>query len=438
MIPTPVPQTVVDEVLIQNDIQNVGKATIRQVSKVINEIEQKTNVKFIRMEIGVPGLPTPEIGVDAQVQALKDGVGNIYPSIEGIPEFKKEAARFVKNFLDIEVSPECCVPTSGSMQAGIATVLTVNRMYKDREGTLFIDPGFPVQKSQCKMIGQDYRTFDLYDYRGEKLRTKLEEMLSDGKVSSMLYSNPNNPAWVCLTDEELQIIGEAANKYNVIVIEDLAYFGMDFRKDYSKPRAAPFQPTVAKYTDNFILFISASKAFSYAGERMACAVFSDKVWNLYVPDLLRYFQFDRLGRAFVFGAIYALTAGTSHSAQCGFAAMLKAANDGTYNFVETVKEYGERAEIMKKYFTDNGFYIVYDKDGEEAIADGFFFTVNYPGYTGDALLKELFCYGISAITLDTTGSECQGIRACVSLVKRDQLPMLKERLELFHKQHAKN
>ncbi|MCL2415116.1 MAG: pyridoxal phosphate-dependent aminotransferase [Bacteroidales bacterium] len=434
---TPVPQNVAEEVLSLNGIKNIGQASIREVSKIINEIEQRTDVKFIRMEIGIPGLPTPEIGVNAHIEAIKRGVSSQYPPMDGIPELKKEAARFVKNFLDINVVPECCIPTAGSMQAGIAAVLTVNRMYKDKEGTLFIDPGFPVQKAQCTMLGQTYRTFDIYNYRGEKLRAKLEEMLSDGKISSILYSNPNNPAWFCLTDEELQIIGEVANKYNVVVIEDLAYFGMDFRKDYSKPGVSPYQPTVARYTDNFILFISSSKVFSYAGERMALVVFSEKIWNTKAPDLLRYFQTDNLGRAFVLGALYALTAGTSHSAQYGFATMLKAVNDDVFNFVESVKEYGRRAEIMKKYFTDNGFFIVYDKDGEDPIADGFFFTVNYPGYRGDELLKELLNYGISAISLDTTGSDCQGIRACVSLVKSEQLPILKERLELFHKQNLK-
>jgi aspartate/methionine/tyrosine aminotransferase len=381
-------------------------------------------------------LPTPEIGINAQIQALKDGKSCVYPPIDGIPEFKKEVARFAKNFLDITVAPECCVATVGSMQAGMATFMTVNRMYKEKDGTLFLDPGFPLQKVQCRLLGQPYRTFDIYNYRGKKLREKLEEMMSDGKVSSILYSNPNNPAWFCFTDEELRIIGDIANKYNAIVIEDLAYFGMDFRKDYSKPGIPPYQPSVAKYTDNFILFISSSKAFSYAGERMSAVVISDKIWNTKAPDLLRYFSSDHFGKAFTLGSIYALSAGTSHSAQHGFAAMLKAANDGTYNFVETVREYGEKAKIVKQYFTDNGFYIVYDKDGNENIADGFFFTFNYPGFTGANLLKELLHYGISASTRDTPGSECEGIRACVSLLNRSQFPALKERLELFHRQHS--
>ncbi len=41
---------------------------------------------------------------------------------------------------------------------------------------------------------------------------------------------------------------------------------------------------------------------------------------------------------------------------------LKRLMSGKLNFVEEVKEYGEKAHIMKKIFTDNGFKIVYDKD----------------------------------------------------------------------------
>ena len=62
-----------------------------------------------------------------------------------------------------------------------------------------------------------------------------------------------------ITRDELKIIGELATKYDVIVMEDLAYFGMDFRRDMSKPGKAPFQPTVTKYTSNYVLFISSSK-----------------------------------------------------------------------------------------------------------------------------------------------------------------------------------
>ena len=59
------------------------------------------------------------------------------------------------------------------MMGAMACFLTINRMYASREGTLFIDPGFPVQKLQCRVLGHDFMTFDVYDHRGPKLRDKL-------------------------------------------------------------------------------------------------------------------------------------------------------------------------------------------------------------------------------------------------------------------------
>jgi aspartate/methionine/tyrosine aminotransferase len=374
--------------------------------------------------------------VDAQIQALKDGVAAIYPDIQGIPALKQEVARFAKLFLDLEVDPEHCVPTVGSMMGGMACFLTVNRMWAEREGTLFLDPGFPVQKQQCKLLGHGCRSFDMYEHRGPKLRAKLESCLKDGKVSSILYSSPNNPSWICLTEEELRTIGELATQYGVVVIEDLAYFGMDFRTDYGKPGQAPYQPTVAKYTDNYILLISSSKAFSYAGERIGVMVVSSKVWAMRSKDLLRYYSSDQFGHALLFGTIYALSSGTSHSAQCALAAMLKAVNDGAVDFVAIIREYGEKARIMKRLFVENGFRIVYDRDLDQPVADGFYFTFAYPGLQGGELLGELLNYGISAITLDITGSErTEGLRACTSLIPRSQFPVLEARLKAFHQDH---
>jgi len=435
---TPINYEVVQRHILESKIRNIGKATIREIKRLINGIERETGEKFIRMEMGVPGLDPPQIGIQAEINALNSGVACVYPEIEGTPILKKEAARFVKLFLGIDVNEAHCVPTVGSMQGSFAAFLTLSRVHKEKDTTLFIDPGFPVHRQQHIVLGLKYESFDVYNYRGDKLKEKLESYLKKGNIHSILYSNPNNPSWVCLTDHELRIIGELANKHNVVILEDLAYFAMDFRKNYSRPGVPPHQPTVANYTNNYILLISSSKAFSYAGQRIGIMIVSDTVFDTKSPDLLRYFTTDLLGRALIYGTVYALSAGTSHSAQYALAAMLKAVNDGTYNFVDVVREYGEKAKVMKKLFTDNGFKIVYDKDENDPIADGFYFTVSYDGFTGEELIEELFYYGISAIALTITGSERkEGIRACVSLVRRPQFPALEYRLKKFYEQHPK-
>ena len=115
------------------------------------------------------------------------------------------------------------------------------------------------------------------------------------------------------------------------------------------------------------------------------------------------------------------------------AAMLKAASDGEYNFRNEVKVYGERAHKLKEIFQRHGFHIVYDRDLDKPIADGFYFTIGYKQMTSGELAKELMYYGVSAICLITTGSHQEGLRVCTSFIEDHQYQQLDERMSIFEK-----
>lgn len=428
---TPIDCKFVDEAINEMHIADLSKATIREVKAIAAKAEALSGIEYIKMEMGVPGLPPSAVGVKAEIEALQNGVASLYPDINGLPELKQEASKFVKAFIDVDINPEGCVPVTGSMQGTYASFMVCSQCDEKKNTILFIDPGFPVQKQQLSVMGEKYETFDVYNYRGEKLRPKLESYLSQGHISAIIYSNPNNPSWVCLKEEELKVIGELATKYDIIVLEDLAYFAMDFRTDLSVPYQAPYQPTVAHYTDNYILLISGSKAFSYAGQRIGVSCISNSLYNRVYPGFAKRFGNVSFGSAFIHRVLYALSSGVSHSAQYAMAAMLKAANEGKYNFLKDVSIYGERARKLKEIFLRHGFHIVYDKDLDEPVADGFYFTIGYPGMTGGQLMKELMYYGVSAISLDTTGSNQEGLRACTSFIKDHQYDQLEERMQLF-------
>lgn len=428
---TPIKKELVDRIIRDFQVKDFGTATIREVKAIAAKAEKESGVEFIKMEMGVPGLPASQIGIQAEIEALNSGVASLYPPINGIPELKEASSRFIKAFINTDLSPEGCIPVTGSMQGTYASFLTCLQAVKGKDTILFIDPGFPVQKQQLNVMGEKYESFDVYHFRGSKLREKLESYLTKGNIAAIVYSNPNNPCWICLTEEELQIIGELANQYDTIVIEDLAYFAMDFRKNLSKPFEAPFQPSVSHYTDNYIIHISGSKAFSYAGQRIGVTCISDVLYHRNYPQLAERYETGVFGNVFVQRVLYALSSGTTHSVQYGMAAMLKAACDGTYNFLDEVKVYGERAHKLKEIFQKYGFKIVYDKDLDKPVADGFYFTLGYPGMTSSQLAKELMYYGVSAISLATTGSEQEGLRACTSFIKDHQYQQLDERMRIF-------
>ena len=431
MKPTPIKKEIVDQLVADLNIQDFAKATIREVKQVAAMAEQQSGVEYIKMEMGIPGLPAAKVGVEAQINALRNGIASQYPDIQGYPELKRQASRFVKAFIGIDIAPEGCVPVVGSMQGAFASFLTCSQADKRKDTVLFIDPGFPVQKMQLQVQGVAYETFDVYDFRGERLGPKLESYLEKGNICAIIYSNPNNPSWVCLTEDELHTIGTLATKYDTVIIEDLAYFAMDFRQDLSVPFQPPYQPTVGRYTDNYLLLISGSKAFSYAGERIGVVCISDKLFHRHYPDLAQRYEGLPFGLVFSTRMLYALSSGTSHSAQFAMAELFRAACDGEYNFRDDIKVYGERAHKLKEIFLRHGFYVVYDKDLDQPIADGFYFTIGYPGMTSGELARELMYYGVSAICLVTTGSHQEGLRVCTSFIRDHQYEQLDERMAVF-------
>jgi aspartate/methionine/tyrosine aminotransferase len=417
---------------------DVRKASIREMNRLVNSIEKGLGVDFIRMEFGIPGVPAHSIAIDAEVESLRVyNLGHVYAPFEGIPALKEAASRFVKLFMDLDVPPTCCVPTVGAMEGCFAGLALASKIDESRRTVLFLEPGFPVNKLQTRLLGVNVASIDFYDHRGDNLIQAVEERVKQGDVCAIIWSSPNNPSWIVLKESELEGLGKICDKYEVLAIEDLAYFGMDLRQDYLKPGVPPYQPTILRYTKNGLCIISSSKMFSYAGQRIAMCVLSPDLVNKEVPDLGQSLGTTNVGHAFLHGVLYPIMASVPESPQHGFLALLRAANAGNQSLFKPAREYARRAKIMKQLFLDNDFYLVYDNDLGEPLADGFYFTVAYPKFDNGAdLLMELLHYGISAITLETTGScRIEGLRACVSLVGNDQFATLGERLQKFRSDH---
>lgn len=420
------------------DAHELGQATIRQMVGVVKEIESRTGCNYVHMELGNPGLPAEKIGVEAQCRALQDGVANQYPIIVGIDPLRHWASEFFKAFFNLHIPEDCIVPCVGSMQGCFALDTLIHQLRLDRDTILFIDPCFPVQKQQCRVIGIHVDTLEIGNYRGEKFRDALEEKLRGGHISAILFSNPNNPSWMCLSEEELRIMGQLADRYDTIVIEDSAYLNMDFRDpNRGIPYQAPYQPSVGRYTRNCVHLVSCSKIFSYAGERAAVIAVHPELAKRHFPALTeRYHNDGQFMRTLIYQTLYALSSGTPHSVQYAIAALFEAACKGEINFTETTREYARRAGKIKEIMLRNGFHIVYDKDADgQDVGDGFFFTFGYKDWTGEQLLNKIIYYGVSAITLSSTGALREGMRGCASAITEDQFDVLEERLRQFNEDY---
>ena len=66
---TPINFEVVKKKIEESNLSDVGTASIREIKKLVDEIEEETGDRYIRMEMGVPGLEPASVGTEAEIKA---------------------------------------------------------------------------------------------------------------------------------------------------------------------------------------------------------------------------------------------------------------------------------------------------------------------------------------------------------------------------------
>ena len=413
---------VIDETLERAGI-DFQELDIQELWKQIGCLQETLGVEYVRMDFGVPGLLPPYVAIRAHLQAISTVVAPMtYPPSEGTIELKQAASAFLKSFLELDIKAEHCLPTCGATQAAFIAQAIAGRRYSTKTKVLHLEPGYPPIKEQTRFLGLESCGIDVFGCRGARLIDRLRTTCETGDVAAIAWSSPNNPTANTLSEKELQGIGELCDQYDIIAIEDAAYLCMSRRS--SPPRAA----SVAHFTDRFFLLLTASKMFSYAGERVGLLVTSSALAGRSYEPLRRFFGCTNVGQA-IRRSIFNLTAGAPHSAQLAVAAALNAASSGEYQLVEALSEYGRRALELRQILVQNGFRLLYTDVEDD---HGFYLTFTYPGLSSTRLLRELLYHGITALPLSLFGSSHpDGLRACVGLLSPKDMARLKQRIRSF-------
>ena len=71
----------VDRLFAQFGTDDITQLSIREVGKLVSMIEKESGEEFIHMEMGVPGLPPTQVGLDAEKEALEMNGSDAYLNI---------------------------------------------------------------------------------------------------------------------------------------------------------------------------------------------------------------------------------------------------------------------------------------------------------------------------------------------------------------------
>lgn len=418
---------------------DLSRLLIRDIGIIATAVTKKTGIEYIRMDMGVPGLNTPQIGINAQIAALKREGGSQYTPFDGISELKEAGAEFVQKFTGVDIEDKQIIPIVGAMHGGRVAQNIAGRMHNGRNAILFIAPGFSVNMQQARELGLPLSYVDSNRSSVELLQ-EIEDEFKTDQYAAVMWSSPCNPTWQMKTPWELEKLAGLLEKYAVVGIEDLAYFGFDSRHpEFLDSQSEVRIPSILQYTGMALSLFSASKIYSYARERAGFAVIGHELTTIGTEGLKTNFGAKTFTGAFVRSGLYSSVASAPGSSQNGFAAMLCATIDGELDLMEHLKPYAQRAGAMKKLFTEHSFNIPYVDDGYGIIGDGFYFTAAHSGYdSGSKLLGAMMKCGLTAVPLKGFGGEHhEGVRICTSLVPMEEMEALAERLKHFESNYGK-
>lgn len=218
----------------------------------------------IDLTLGDPDLVQPDEICDAAYEAMRSNKMH-YSANAGLIEARKAISKRVTEIWEVKCDPEKnIIVTVGGMEALYLSLLSI------------IDPGdevivfAPYYVNYIQMIelcGGKPIIINVYDvHNGIAIDKEAMYAAITDKTVAVIINSPNNPTGCIMDKKTLQIIGEAAEKYDLTIISDEVYRTLVY--DGLKYESIMQFENAKKRT---ILIDSMSKEFSMTGWRLGYA-----------------------------------------------------------------------------------------------------------------------------------------------------------------------
>lgn len=219
---------------------------------------------IIDLGIGDPDIPTPNFIIDAMNKAMRDPGNHRYPLDAGLPEFRREIARWFEGRFGVKLNPDNeILPLIGSKE-GIAHMPLA--FINPGDAALVPDPCYPPYKSGTWFAGGEVVLMPLLEKNHFLPDLKAVNHSILHKVRMMYINYPNNPTGAVCDKRFLEHAVDFCAKHNIILCADAAYSEMGY-DGYRAPSV--FEVKGAK--DIAIEFHSLSKTFNMTGWRLGFA-----------------------------------------------------------------------------------------------------------------------------------------------------------------------
>ncbi|MBA4370116.1 MAG: aspartate aminotransferase [Coriobacteriaceae bacterium] len=210
---------------------------------------------IVRLEIGDPDFPTPDIVTKAAEEAMEAGETG-YTQSAGLPELREAVSGHYGARYGVEVDAGAVVVTQGTSPA---MLLVFGALLDPGDEVIVADPCYPAYPNYVAFLGGvpvavQVRAEDGFRFRIEDVRAAITP-----RTRAIMVNSPGNPTGAVLPPQDLQALAELAEETGVYLVSDEIYHGLTYEGE---------EHTVLEYTDRAFVLNGFSKAYAMTGWRL--------------------------------------------------------------------------------------------------------------------------------------------------------------------------
>jgi aspartate/methionine/tyrosine aminotransferase len=210
---------------------------------------------IVRLEIGDPDFPTPDVIAQACETAIAEGSTHYTQSL-GLPDLRDAIRDHYAATYGTTIDPANIVVTQGTSPA---MLLLFGALLDPGDEVIMPDPCYPAYPNYVSFLGGvpcALRTYaeEGFRYRPDELRAAIGP-----RTKAIMITSPSNPTGAVLDEADLKALAQIAEETGVYIASDEIYHGLNFSGD---------DRTILEFTDRAFVLNGFSKAYAMTGWRL--------------------------------------------------------------------------------------------------------------------------------------------------------------------------
>ena len=302
--------------------QRVNQITPSGIRRFFDLVASMEGV--ISLGVGEPDFPTPWHIREAAIYSLEQGY-TMYTSNLGMPELRRELARYLKKEYKLDYDPESELLITVGVSEGVD--LATRAILDPGDEVIMADPCY-VSYNSCVVLagGKPIMVPTNQKSNFELSADDIEKKITD-KTKAILIGYPANPTGAVMSREKLARIAEVARRHQLMVISDEIYASLVYGVEHT------CFATLPRMKESTILLGGFSKAYAMTGWRIGYAAASKEV----IAAMFKIHQYTIMC-----------------APTMGQVAAIEALKSGDDSVSEMVEDYNRRRMVMVKGFNKIG------------------------------------------------------------------------------------